>query len=141
MSQETITKLVLILILLLLLIWRVKRGYRLGLVKEITSMVAIAAGLVSLFLFMLLYCSYESKTWGTTVVVAIMLIVFGVGYKIGKLILLPLRGLTALPILKTLDKLLGAAAGIVEFIAIAYAMQYVLILLEQPVLFAVPELL
>lgn len=141
MNQDSIVKLVLVLVLLLLLIWRVKRGYRLGLVKEITTLVAIAAGLISLFLFMLLYCSYEAKTWGTTIIVVIMLIVFGAGYKIGKLLLLPLKGLTALPILKGLDKLLGAVAGFAEFVAIAYVLQYVLILLEQPVLFAVPELL
>ena len=63
------------------------------------------------------------------------------GYKLAKLILFPLKGLTALPFLRIIDKILGGAAGAAEFVAIAVALQYVLILLEQPVLFAVPELL
>ena len=109
--------------------------------KELSNLIAIAAGLFSLFLFMLLYCSYQTHSWGTTATVVVMLVVFGLGYKLAKLILFPLKGLTALPFLRIIDKILGGAAGAAEFVAIAVALQYVLILLEQPVLFAVPELL
>ena len=141
MNYDTTIKILICLILLVLFIWRVKRGYQQGLVKELSNLIAIAAGLFCLFLFMLLYCSYQTHAWGTTVTVVVMLVVFGLGYKLAKLILLPLKGLTALPFLRFIDKLLGGAAGIAEFIAIAVALQYVLVLLEQPVLFAVPELL
>ena len=141
MNHDTTVKTILCLSLLLLFLWRIKRGYKLGLVKELSNLIAIAAGLFSLFLFMLLYCSYQTHSWGTTATVVVMLVVFGLGYKLAKLILLPLKGLTALPFLRIIDKILGGAAGAAEFVAIAVALQYVLILLEQPVLFAVPELL
>lgn len=141
MNHDTTVKMILCLSLLLLFLWRIKRGYKLGLVKELSNLIAIAAGLFSLFLFMLLYCSYQTHSWGTTATVVVMLVVFGLGYKLAKLILLPLKGLTALPFLRIIDKILGGAAGAAEFAAIAVALQYVLILLEQPVLFAVPELL
>lgn len=141
MNHDTTVKMILCLSLLLLFLWRIKRGYKLGLVKELSNLIAIAAGLFSLFLFMLLYCSYQTHSWGTTATVVVMLVVFGLGYKLAKLILLPLKGLTALPFLRIIDKILGGAAGAAEFVAIAVALQYVLILLEQPVLFAVPELL
>ena len=141
MNHDTTVKMILCLSLLLLFLWRIKRGYKLGLVKELSNLIAIAAGLFSLFLFMLLYCSYQTHSWGTTATVVVMLGVFGLGYKLAKLILFPLKGLTALPFLRIIDKILGGAAGAAEFVAIAVALQYVLILLEQPVLFAVPELL
>ena len=141
MNHDTTVKMILCLSLLLLFLWRIKRGYKLGLVKELSNLIAIAAGLFSLCLFMLLYCSYQTHSWGTTATVVVMLVVFGLGYKLAKLILFPLKGLTALPFLRIIDKILGGAAGAAEFVAIAVALQYVLILLEQPVLFAVPELL
>ena len=141
MSQEEMTKLGIVLVLFFIVIWRIGRGYRIGFVKELYSLLSLAVGLVSIVLFLILYQSLKAETWGSTITIILALVVFILGLKIGKLILLPLKGLAALPFLKFIDKLFGAAAGLIEGVAIVYVSQYLLIALNQPVLFTVPTIM
>lgn len=140
MNQEEMTKLVIAGVLFLILIWRVSRGFRRGFVQELYSFLSLVVGLVSIVLFLLLYQSFKAETWGSTITVVLVLAVFMIGSKIGKLILLPLKGLAALPFLKFIDQLLGAVAGFIEGIAIVYVSQYILLALNMPVLFAFPQM-
>lgn len=139
MNQDEILRISLILFCILIVLLRTRKGYRKGLVGELSTMLSLVVAVVCLFLFMLLYTSFQVGTWGTTVTSIVMLIVFGVGYKIGKIMLAPLKGLKAVSFLNFIDKLLGAVLGFAEGILLVYVLQYVLMILEKPVLFPVPN--
>ena len=95
-------RLIFVLIIFLLFIWRVKRGFANGIMKEI---VTILSGVISL--------------------ICVALIVLGIVFRICSLIFKPLLVLSSISLIGGLDKMLGAVLGALEACILSVVLYYV----------------
>ncbi|MCL2717391.1 MAG: CvpA family protein [Lachnospiraceae bacterium] len=103
-----------IVIVLIIFIWRIIAGFRKGMVAEIVSLISLIFAIISLILVLNIAGSYFGDREGNVLQMLLVLVVIGLVYKVISLILTSLKLIAKLPVIKSLDKLLGAALGAVE---------------------------
>lgn len=113
-------KIVFLLIVFLLVIWRIKKGFKNGIVKEIINILSIIVSCVSITLIFLSVSSVMAHTFSTLTVCIIGLIGIGVIFKICHLILRPIMGIMNISIINGLNKILGAVMGFGEALICSY---------------------
>ena len=111
---------ILLLIVLAFMIFKVYDGYNKGMVKEIISFIS----LIFLSLFVVLAGNglsnyYEGRILNVVVMV-LLLAVLGIAHHIINAVLLPAKLIAKLPVVKSLDKVLGVVVGICETILILW---------------------
>ena len=95
-------------------IWRIAAGFRRGMVQEIVSLIAMAVAGVCVVLIVGAVGSYlEKEISKTLVMVAVLFIVCAV-YRMVHVLFTSLELISRLPIIKGVDKLLGAVVGAAE---------------------------
>lgn len=112
--------------IVLIFIWRITVGFKRGMVKEIISLIATAVGGLCVVLILSAISSYMDKEIGQVVQVIVALLVICLAYRLVHLLLTSVKLVAKLPILKGLDKILGAAVGFVEAGVIVGILVYVL---------------
>ena len=105
-----LTLLGVILLTLLLLI----QGFKKGMAKEVSGLVALIAGLFVLAVGLMIYTSFLAGRIVHTVFAVILLIVFGIVYGIVRLVLRSAKAVSRLPILNFLDSVMGSVVGVGE---------------------------
>ncbi len=113
-------------IIVLIFIWRITVGFKRGMVKEIVSLIATAVGGFCVVLILSAINSYMDKEIGQLVQVIIALIIICFGYRLAHLVLTSIGLAVKLPVLKGLDKILGAVIGFVEAGVIVGVLVYIL---------------
>ena len=109
-----IRNIILCILALLFVIMTVRRGYLNGFAKELRKLISIAVALVCLVLILALRGALKDHQYGTVIVIAGAIVILSLGWKFIRTVLDLLSGFTELPIVSTVDSLLGAAAGILE---------------------------
>ena len=107
-----------LIIMALLIIWRMGRGFKKGIVKELSDTVSLFIALIA---GQLLYSGYQEfmlKHVSQIVCKLATLAIVVVIYKVLSIIFSALKIFASLPILKYLDKLLGLVIGFVEGVMI-----------------------
>ena len=107
-------QLVFALIVFLIFIWKIKKGFANGIMKEIVTILSGVASLISVALLLFAVTSVMAKAMSTLTLSVIGLIVVGIVFKICSLIFTPVLALSNFSIIEGLNKLLGAAMGAVE---------------------------
>lgn len=113
-------KIVFIVIILLLAVWRVRKGFKNGMIKEIVSIFSVIAAFICISLLFLTVSSIVAKTFSVLTVCIVGLIGFGIIYKLCGLIFKPITAIVNVSFIHGLDKLLGAVMGLAEAILCAY---------------------
>ena len=113
-------------IIVLIFIWRIAVGFKRGMVKEIVSLIATAVGGICIILILSAINSYMDQEIGQLVQVIVALLIICIGYRLAHLLLTSVELVVKLPILKGLDKILGAVIGLVEAGVIVGILVYVL---------------
>lgn len=98
----------------LLAAWRIRKGFRNGMMKEIVNILSAAVSLVSIVLIFLAVSSVMAKTFSTLTVCVLCLIGIGIIFKLCKLIFAPVAAITNISIISGLDKAAGAILGLGE---------------------------
>lgn len=101
-------------IIVIIFIWRITAGFRKGMVQEITSLIAMAIAGVCVVLILGAVGSYWNKEIGKTIQIVVVLIVVCLIYRLIHILFTSLELISKLPIIKGLDKLLGAVVGAAE---------------------------
>ena len=109
-----------LIIVLIVMLYMVTAGYKKGLTKQISGIVALAAAFVMLSLGIMLVSSFQNREVTNTVYSVILLSVFGLVYGIVKFLLRSIKLITNLPVLNFFDHVLGIAAGLVKGILIVW---------------------
>lgn len=120
------TKLIFVFIIFLLFVWRIKKGFHNGIMKEI---VTILSGIVSLICVALVFfavSSYIAKAMSTLTVCVVGLVLLGTVFRICSLIFRPILALSNLSLIGGLDKAMGAVMGAAEACVLSYLLYYVL---------------
>lgn len=103
--------LTLILGLLLLLIGG-QAGYKKGMVKGITDVIALIATVFTLCLILMLTTSFKAGETRNTIFTLIIMAILGAVYSIVKFALRSMKRISNLPVIKFVDSLLGIFVGI-----------------------------
>ena len=83
-------------------------------VQEIISLIAMAAAGICMFLILGAIGSYLDKEIGRTVQIVLVLIVVCIVYRLIHVLFTSLELISRLPVIKGVDKILGAVAGLAE---------------------------
>lgn len=113
-------EIIFILIICLLAVWRIKKGFKNGMVKEIVNILSIFVSLVCITLIFLSISSFIAHTFSTLTVCIAGLIGIGVLFKLCHLIFKPVEAIMDISLIHGLDKMLGAVMGFVEALICAY---------------------
>ena len=109
-----IRNLILCILAVLFLIACVRRGYSNGFAKELRKLISIAVAFICLVLILALRGAVKDHQYGSAIVIVGAIIILSLGWKFIRMVLGLLSGFTELPIVSTLDSLLGAVAGALE---------------------------
>lgn len=116
-----------LIIAIVLLIWRIADGYKKGMVKEILSFISLLVLCVAVVLIGNALNSYFDKEVIKTAVAVILLLVLIIVHRLLGLVIFPAKLIVKLPLVRSLDKLLGVIIGILETILIIWTV-YALIM-------------
>lgn len=103
-----------LIIIAIIFIWRITAGFRKGMVQEIISLIAMAIVGVCVILILGAIGSYLNQEIGKTIQMVVVLIVVCLIYRLVHVLFTSLELISKLPIVKGVDKLLGAAVGMAE---------------------------
>ncbi len=117
---EQVRDLVLCALALLMLIVCVKRGYANGFAWELRKLISIAVAVICLILIIALKGAVSDHKYSSAIVIAGAIVILSLGWKFIRMVMGLLSGLTELPVLGTLDSLLGAVAGALECAAVIW---------------------
>lgn len=119
-------KLIFVFVIFLLFIWRIKKGFHNGIMKETVTILSGAVSLVSVALALFAISSYIAKAMSTLTLCITGLIVLGIVFKICSLIFRPILALSNFSVIGGVNKIMGAVMGAAEAIILAYLIYYVL---------------
>lgn len=114
------TKFIFVLVVFLLFVWRIKKGFSNGIMKEIVNILSAVVSLVCVALVLLAISSLVAKALSTLVVCVFGLILLGIIFKICGLIFRPILSISNVFVIGGLNKILGAVLGAGEACALAY---------------------
>ena len=107
-------KLVLLPIFFLMLVWRVRKGYQNGVIKEISNIGVTIAAVLNLILILLIFISFKSKKYSVLIVCVAALFVIGIMIKAGSVFFHPAITISHISIVSSFDRFLGVLLGIFE---------------------------
>lgn len=113
-------KIIFLLFFLLVVVYRVKKGFQNGIIKEIGSIIATIVSCVCIALVFLVVSSIMARTFSTLAICVIALVGIGIVNKICNLVMTPILGITNVSIISGFNKLLGAVMGFGEAVIIAF---------------------
>ena len=111
-------------IIVLIFLWRISAGFKRGMVREIIALIASVLAGFCLLLILGAVGSYMEGEMGNLVqMIAALAVVCGV-YRLVSLLFTSLKLISHLPVVKGLDKVLGAVVGFVEAAALVAFLVY-----------------
>ena len=125
-----IRKLAFAIAVCLLALWRVKRGFKNGILKEIVNILSGAISLVCVALVFYAVSSVMAGAMSSLTVCVIALIVLGILFKVCNLIFKPILALGDVTVVGGINKFLGAVLGLAEAGVIAYLVYRVCLYLD-----------
>jgi len=115
-----------LIIIALIFIWRIAAGFRKGMVQEIISLIAMAVAGVCIVLILGAIGNYLNQEIGKMIQLIVVLFVICLVYRLVNILFTSLELVSRLPVIKGLDKLLGAAVGCAEAALIVGILVYLL---------------
>lgn len=103
-----------LVLIAVIFIWRIAAGFRKGMVQEIISLIAMAVAGVCVVLILGAIGSYLEKEISKTIEIVVVLFVVCAVYRLVHVLFTSLELISKLPIIKGLDRLLGAVFGAAE---------------------------
>ena len=115
-----------LIIIAIIFIWRITAGFRKGMIQEIISLIAMVIAGVCVILILGAAGSYLNQEIGKTIQMVAVLAVVCLIYRLVHVLFTSLELISKLPIIKSVDKLLGAVVGLAEAVLIVGFLVYFL---------------
>ena len=115
-----------LIIIALIFSWRVAVGFRKGMVQEIISLIAMGVAGICVILILGAIGSYFDQEIGKVIQTVLILFAVCLVYRLVHVLFTSLELVSKLPIVKGLDKLLGAVVGCAEAVLIVGLLVYFL---------------
>ncbi len=112
-------------VVLLLFIWRTKKGFHNGMMKEVATLLSGVVSLACVALILIAVTSAMAKAMSTLTLCIVGLILLGIVFKLCDLIFKPILALSNVAVIGSFDKVLGAVMGAAEAGVLALVIYYV----------------
>lgn len=109
---------ILLIILLVIMIWRIAVGAKRGMVKELIGLVNLIVVSLILTLAFMAYRAYVAGNLVSILPMVIAIVILSIVYAIIKLVFSPAKLVAKLPLVKSVDKILGLVMGALEVVVI-----------------------
>ncbi len=109
-----------LLAVVILMVWMMIRGFKKGMAKELSGLVALFAAFVVLALAIMLVASFKQGEMTNTLYSVILLVLFGLAYGIVKFILRSAKAVSSLPIINFVDSVLGIGVGLCKAVLVIW---------------------
>ena len=109
-----------LLAVVVLVVWMMVRGFKKGMAKELSGLVALFAAFVVLALAIMLVSSFTEGEMTNTLYSVILLVLFGIAYGIVKFILRSAKVVSKLPIINFFDSVLGIGVGLCKAVLVIW---------------------
>ena len=103
-----------LIIIALIFIWRIAAGFRKGMVQELISLIAVVAAGFYVILILGAIGSYIDQEIARLVQIVAVLFAVCLVYRLVHVLFTSLELISRLPVIRGLDRLLGAALGFAE---------------------------
>ncbi len=103
-----------LIIIAIIFIWRITAGFHKGMIQEIISLIAMVIAGACVVLILGAVGSYLNQEIGKTIQMVAVLAVVCLIYRLVHILFTSLELISKLPIIKGVDKLLGAVVGLAE---------------------------
>ena len=103
-----------LIIIALIFIWRIAAGFRKGMVQELISLIAVVAAGFCVILILGAIGSYIDQEIARLVQIVAVLFAVCLVYRLVHVLFTSLELISRLPVIRGLDRLLGAALGFAE---------------------------
>lgn len=103
-----------LVIIILIFIWRITAGFRKGMVHELVSLIAVIVAAFCIVLILGAVGSYMNQEIAKVIQMIVVLFVVCLVYRLVNIVFTSLELISKLPVIKGLDKLLGAGLGFIE---------------------------
>lgn len=113
---------VLVIIFVILMIWRMCKGFKNGLAKEINGLVSLFIALVVLSAVLLLIGGIMENDMRTIIICVVFLIIISLVHRVAELLMKSLETIAKMPVINLINILLGAAAGLLEAVTVFWIM-------------------
>ena len=123
---------ILLIILGLIMIWRIVVGAKRGLVKELFGLVNLIFVSLVLTLAALIYRGYIMGSRIELLPLIIALVVLSIVYAIIKLVFSPAKLVAKLPLIKSVDKVLGVIIGAAEVVVAFWVLSCIIKYMDIP---------
>jgi len=120
----------LLIIVIVLMAWRMTEGYKRGMVKEIISFVSLIVLCLAVAFLGGALLSFLEKDTVSMVVAVILLLVLCIGHWVLNFFFFPAKALVKLPVVKSVDKILGVVIGAAETILLVWTLYTLLLTVE-----------
>ena len=111
---------ILLLAIIVFAILKIADGYKKGMVKEIISFVSLVVMCVVVLLLGTGLHSYMEKEIVGVVIAVLLLVILGIAHHALKLVFFSAKLISKLPIVHSVDKLLGMVVGVLEVVLILW---------------------
>ena len=101
-------------------LFEVIKGFKRGMVKEISGFIALVITLFVGALLIMLISSYQDGETKNTIIAAILLVMIGLVYGIVNFVLKSVKALSKLPVINVADSMLGLVLGACKTVAIIW---------------------
>lgn len=112
----------LLLIAAIVLIWRIAEGLHRGMVKEIISFVSLVVLCLTVALIGTALSKYFEKDIISMIVAIVLLLILCIVHRLLSIVFFSAKLVAKLPVVKTVDKLLGAVIGVLETIVLLWTL-------------------
>lgn len=119
-------KIAFVLIAFILILWRIKKGFQNGMMKEVAGILSAVVSCVCIILIFYTVSSVIARTFSILTVCIAALIGIGIAYKICNLIFKPVAAITNISIIGGMDKLFGAVLGFGEALIFVWFLYHLL---------------
>ncbi len=103
-----------LIVIAIIFIWRITAGFHKGMIQEIISLIAMVIAGACVVLILGAVGSYLNQEIGKTIQMVAVLAVVCLIYRLVHILFTSLELISKLPIIKGVDKLLGAVVGLAE---------------------------
>ena len=117
-------KIIFVLIVIILAVWRIKKGYKNGMVEELVNILSAIVSCVCIALIFFAVTSVRVQAFSTLTLCVAALIGIGILFKLCNLIFAPLTAIVKISIINSLNKFLGAVLGFGEAIIYTLFLYY-----------------
>ena len=116
----------LLIIAIVILIWRIAEGIGKGMVKEIISLVSLIVLCLTVALLGTILSNYFERDIIRMIVAILLLLVLCIAHKLLSVVFFSAKIISKLPVIHSMDKLLGVVVGVLETVLLLWTVYCVI---------------